>query len=46
MAEDNLGDDFDFKAFHDQVIATGNVSLPMLERVIDLWIEEHPSDTN
>lgn len=37
-ATEKLGDEFDIKAFHDQVIANGNVTLPMLKRAIDAWI--------
>ncbi len=37
-AEDTLGDDFDIKAFHDQVLNTGALPLPVLESKIDRWI--------
>ena len=33
-----LGDDFDIKAFHAQVLNTGGLPLPVLEAKIDRWI--------
>ncbi|MBX7527656.1 DUF885 domain-containing protein [Qipengyuania vesicularis] len=37
-AEAALGDDFDIKAFHTQVLDTGGLPLPVLEAKIDRWI--------
>ncbi len=37
-AEEKLGEQFDIKAFHDLVFASGNVSLPMLRAAIDAGI--------
>lgn len=37
-AQRALGDKFNIKAFHNTVLETGNVPLPVLERVIDEWI--------
>ncbi|WP_374408176.1 DUF885 family protein [Pelagerythrobacter sp.] len=37
-AEAALGDRFDIKAFHAQVLGTGALPLPVLERKIDDWI--------
>jgi uncharacterized protein (DUF885 family) len=37
-AEDQLGAKFDIKAFHDQVLGTGALPLPVLEAKIDRWI--------
>ncbi|MDC0886299.1 DUF885 domain-containing protein [Altererythrobacter sp.] len=37
-AEDTLGDDFDIKDFHAQVLGTGGLPLPVLESKIDRWI--------
>ena len=40
LAEAELGDDFDLKAFHDRVVGFGGITLPMLEASILAWIEE------
>jgi uncharacterized protein (DUF885 family) len=37
-AEDALGAKFDIRAFHDQVLDTGALPLPVLEKKIDAWI--------
>ena len=37
-AEAALGDAFDLKAFHDEVLADGSVTLPMLRDKIERWI--------
>jgi uncharacterized protein (DUF885 family) len=37
-AEKALGDGFDIKAFHAQVLGTGALPLPVLEKKIDDWI--------
>jgi uncharacterized protein (DUF885 family) len=39
-AEEQLGDDFDIRIFHDKVIANGGVSLPMLRESMKSWITE------
>ena len=39
-AERELGDDFDIRAFHDQLLATGAVPLATLERLTRAWIAE------
>ena len=39
MAEDQLGDKFDIKAFHDTVLGGGALPLDMLERQVKNWIE-------
>ena len=39
-AEAALGDAFDIRAFHDEVLMTGAMPLPVLERKIERWIEE------
>ena len=39
MAEDQLGDKFDIKAFHDAVLGGGALPLDMLERQVKNWIE-------
>ncbi len=38
-AEAELGDAFDIRAFHDEVLLTGAVPMPVLERKINAWIE-------
>ena len=37
-AEQALGDDFDIKEFHAQVLGTGALPLPVLEAKIDRWV--------
>ncbi|MGB7372581.1 DUF885 domain-containing protein [Pontixanthobacter sp.] len=37
-AEAQLGDDFDIKGFHAEVLNTGALPLPVLEKKIDSWI--------
>ena len=44
MAEEKLGEQFDIKAFHDMVIANGNVSLPMLGTAVATWIADRLAD--
>ena len=39
MAEDQLGDEFDIKAFHDTALGGGALPLDMLERQVKNWIE-------
>jgi uncharacterized protein (DUF885 family) len=39
-ARDALGEDFDIKAFHDQILGNGALPLTLLERVVDDWIAE------
>ncbi len=45
MAEEKLGEQFDIKAFHDMVIANGNVSLPMLGAAVGTWIADRLADS-
>lgn len=37
-AETALGDKFDLKGFHDQIITTGSLPMAVMERKIDNWI--------
>ncbi len=37
-AEEQLGDDFDIREFHAEVLDTGSLPLPVLEAKIDRWI--------
>ena len=39
-AKAELGEDFDIREYHDQVLETGCVPLELLENKIDNWIEE------
>jgi uncharacterized protein (DUF885 family) len=39
-AEAVLGPKFDIKAFHDQLLKYGSVTLPMLREIIERWITE------
>jgi len=42
-AETALGDNFDIKGFHEQVLNTGGLPLPVLEAKIDRWIASQKS---
>lgn len=41
-AEDTLGDAFDLRAFHDELLSLGSVPLPVLEEHMRRWVESHP----
>jgi uncharacterized protein (DUF885 family) len=38
-AEKVLGDRFDIKGFHDTVLGSGLMPLPVLERVVRTWVD-------
>jgi uncharacterized protein (DUF885 family) len=38
-AEAALGDNFDIRDFHDQLLGSGQLPMSMLEAKIDAWIE-------
>ncbi|MBT8211999.1 MAG: DUF885 domain-containing protein, partial [Acidimicrobiia bacterium] len=37
-AETTLGDSFDIKGFHDVVLGSGLVPLPVLRRMVESWV--------
>jgi len=39
-AEERLGEHFDLKAFHDEVLVNGPLPIPMLEQTIQAWCEQ------
>ena len=45
LAEDELGAEFDLRAFHDRVVGFGSITLPMLHVSILAWIEEQRADS-
>jgi uncharacterized protein (DUF885 family) len=40
-AQARLGERFDVRAYHDQLMAAGPVTLPVLEEVVDDWLSKH-----
>ena len=42
-AEKKLGDKFDIRYFHDEVLCDGGITLPILENKIDAFIVKHKS---
>ncbi len=43
MAEQRLGDRFDLKAFHTQVLSSGNLPMAVLEQKIEHWVAQQPA---
>jgi uncharacterized protein (DUF885 family) len=43
-AEEQLGENFDIREFHNQVLETGAVPLKLLEEKIDRWIIEESDE--
>ena len=41
-AEEAFGDEFDIREFHDRILASGGVTLPMLGATIEAWINRAP----
>jgi uncharacterized protein (DUF885 family) len=39
-AEQQLGNQFDVRAFHDRVLEAGAIPLPMLERRVKAWVRQ------
>jgi uncharacterized protein (DUF885 family) len=42
-AENQLGDKFDIRHFHDEVLCDGGITLPILENKINTFITKHQS---
>jgi hypothetical protein len=42
-AKAKLGAQFDIRAFHDQVLGRGSVTLPLLRELLEEWIAGAPS---
>ena len=42
-AENELGDKFDIRYFHDEVLCDGGITLPILENKIGAFIAKHKS---
>ncbi|MEH6586318.1 MAG: DUF885 domain-containing protein [Halioglobus sp.] len=40
-AEQQMGEQFDIRGFHDLILAGGSLPLPVLERRVDVWIAEN-----
>ena len=40
-AEEELGDDFDIRGFHDTVLGGGSMPLDILEKRVDQWIAKN-----
>jgi uncharacterized protein (DUF885 family) len=40
LAEAELGESFDLRAFHDRVLGSGSITLPMLDASVRAWIAE------
>ena len=40
-AQSRLGDRFNLRNYHDQLMAAGAVTLPVLEEIIDTWLDSH-----
>ena len=40
FAEQELGDDFDLRRFHDLVLGNGSITLPMLDQSVTAWVTE------
>ncbi|NOX82896.1 MAG: DUF885 domain-containing protein [Alphaproteobacteria bacterium] len=43
-AEAELGDSFDIRKFHDEILMTGSMPLPVLEKKIDGWVAAKKSE--
>ncbi len=42
-AEEAFGDEFDIREFHDRILASGGVTIPMLSASIEAWINRAPN---
>ena len=41
QAQEALGDQFDLRAFHDELIGSGAIPLPVLQKKMSRWIKDH-----
>jgi uncharacterized protein (DUF885 family) len=42
-AKNALGDKFDYRGFHDEILKDGPVPMTLLEQKIDTWVEHNQS---
>ena len=42
-AKERLGDRFDYRGFHDAVLTSGAVRLPILAELVDAWVDSVPA---
>jgi uncharacterized protein (DUF885 family) len=40
-ARERLGDQFEIKGFHDAVLGAATISLPVLRRRVEDWVQAH-----
>jgi uncharacterized protein (DUF885 family) len=40
-AQSRLGERFNLRRYHDQLMAAGAVTLPVLEELVDDWLDRH-----
>lgn len=45
LAEDQLGEDFDLREFHNRILENGSMTLPMIEKAVHAWIRRAKQET-